>query len=86
MFLCLVNCLKEIVHLKITILLLMNHPHVVLNPLDLIFATQIKIFVMKSESYPTPHIDRNATDKFKAQKGSKDIIKIDRTKSILVAS
>ncbi len=41
---------------------------------------------MKSESFLTLHIDRNATDTFKAQKGSKDITKIDRTKSILVAS
>ncbi len=33
-----------------------------------IFGTQIKVFLMKSE--------RNATDMFKAQKGSKDIVKI----------
>ncbi len=40
-----------------------------------IFRTQIKIFLMKSERFLTLH-DSNTTEKFKAQKSSKDIVKI----------
>ncbi len=35
----------------------------------------MKIFLMKSESFLTS-IDNNTTTKFKAQRGSKDIVKI----------
>ncbi len=38
-----------------------------------IFRTQIKIFLMKSESFLT--LDTNTTTMFKAQKGSKNIVK-----------
>ncbi len=48
-----------------------------------IFGTQIKIFVMKSESFLTLHIDSNTTDTFKAQKDSKDIVKIVHVTSVV---
>ncbi len=59
-------------------------PHVVPNKLDLrssselIYSSQIKIFLMKSEIILTlhRHLDSNATDTSRAQKGSKDIVKI----------
>ncbi len=41
-----------------------------------IFGTQINIFLMKSESREWHCVDSNGTTVFKAQKGSKDIIKI----------
>jgi len=41
--------------------------------MSFIFGTQIKIFLMKSESFLIPH---RLIATFKAQKGSKDIIKI----------
>ncbi len=46
-----------IVHPKMKILSLITHPHVVPNPLRplFIFRTQIKIFLMKSESFLTLH-------------------------------
>ncbi len=43
-----------------------------------IFGTQIKIFLLKSES-----LQSNATTTFKAQKGSKDIIKIVHVTSVV---
>ncbi len=49
-------CFKGLVHLKIKILSVITHPNVVPNlwP-SFIFGTQIKIFLMKSESYQTLH-------------------------------
>ncbi len=44
--------------------------------------TQIKIFLMKSNSF-WPFIDSNTTDTFKAQKGSKDIIKTVHVTSVV---
>ncbi len=41
---------------------------------SIIFGTQIKIFMIKSESFLT--IDSKAIETFKAQKGSKNIVKI----------
>ncbi len=38
---------------------------------------------MKSESSLTLHIDSNAADMFKAQKGSKDIVKIVHVKIVV---
>ncbi len=59
------------------ILSLITHPHAVQNQRhSFIFGTQIKMFLMKSKSFLTLHIDSNATATFKAQKGSKDIVKI----------
>ncbi len=43
--------------------------------------TQIKIFLMKFESFLT--LDSNATDTFKAQKRSKDIVKIFHATSVV---
>ncbi len=37
---------------------------------------------MKSESFLNFHIDSNATDTFKAQKGNKDIVKIVHVTSV----
>ncbi len=66
------------------ILSLITDPHAVPNPLrpSLIFRTQVKIFLMKSESFLTS-IDSNATDTFKAQKGSEDILKIVHVTSVV---
>jgi len=45
------------VHRKMKILSLITHPHVVPNPVRLlfIFRTQMKIFLMKSESFLSLH-------------------------------
>ncbi len=48
-----------------------------------IFGTQIKSILMKSESFLTLHIDGNGTTTFKAQKRSKDIIKIVHVTSVV---
>ncbi len=55
------------------ILSLINYPHIIQNSRpSFIFRTQIEIFFMKSSQ---TSISRNTTDPFKAQKGSKDIVK-----------
>ncbi len=50
--------------------------------LSFIFRAQIKIFLMKSKSFL---IDSNATDTYKAQKGSKDIVKTVHVTSVVQA-
>ncbi len=64
---------KGIVQPKILIMLLITHPHVVSN--CKIFRTQFNIFLMKSESFLTLHRQQCNWHTFKAQKGSKDIVK-----------
>jgi len=48
--------LKGLVHPKLKILSVISHPHVVPNPVRLmfIFGTQNKIFLIKSEGWLTP--------------------------------
>ncbi len=63
------------------ILSLMNYPQIIQNSKTffLIFRTQIEIFFMKSSQ---ASISSNTTDSFKAQKGSKDIVKIVHVTSV----
>ncbi len=64
------------------ILSLIAHHHVVPTRKTFIFGTQIKIFLMKPESFLTC-IDSNATSTFKVQTGSKDIVKIIHVTSVV---
>ncbi len=68
--------LKVIVHSKMKILSLITHPHVVPNPLDLRSSSEHKLrsFWWNPRDI-WPCIDSKTTNMFKAQKGSKDIIK-----------
>ncbi len=58
---------------------LIAHFYVVPNMWDLpfIFGTQMKIFLMKSESFLSLHRQQGTFQTSKAQKGTKDIVKID---------
>ncbi len=69
--------LKGIVNPKMKILSLITHPHVVPNPLDFHSSSKHKLryFLWNPRAF-WPCIDSNATEMFKAQKGSKDIVKI----------
>ncbi len=52
--------LKGIVHPKMKILPLITHPHVVSNRETSVHRTQIKIFLMESESSQTLHIQQGS--------------------------
>ncbi len=68
---------KGIVHPKMKILSLITHPHVVPNSKDLSSSSEqtFRYFWWNLRAL-WPSIDGNTTTTFKAQKGSKDIIKI----------
>ncbi len=69
--------LKGIVNLKIKILSLITHPHVVPNPEELRSSSDKKLryFWWNPKAF-WACIDSNGTTMFKVQKGSKDIFKI----------
>ncbi len=66
------------------ILSLITHPHVIPNPQDLRSSSEHKLryFWWNPRAF-WPSIDSNATDTFKAQKGSKDIGKIVHVTSVV---
>ncbi len=69
--------IKGIVHTKIKILSLISHPHVIPKPVrtSFIFGTQIKILLMKFESFLTLHRQQR-NYQVQGPEGSKDIVKI----------
>ncbi len=68
-----INKCKGLVNPKMKILSSITHPHVVPNPQDLrSSSTQIKMFLMKSESYRHA-IDSNTTEMFPGLESSKCI-------------
>ncbi len=69
--------LKGTVHPKIKILSLITHPYVIPNPLDFRPSSEHKLryFWWNTRAF-WPCIDSNTIEMFKAQKGSKDIVKI----------
>ncbi len=75
---------KEIVHSKMKILSLITPPLCRFKPVrpSFIFGTQIKIFWWNPLAF-WPCIDSNTTTIFKAQKGSKDIIKTVHVTSVV---
>ncbi len=76
--------LKGIVHPKMKILSLITHPHVVPNLKDLCSSSEHKLRYFWWNPRVFWHcIDSNITDTFKAQKGSKDIVKIVHVTSVV---
>ncbi len=67
---------KGIVHPKMKILSLIIHPHVVPNPKDLCSSSEHKLYFWWNLRAFWPCIESNTTTMFKAQKRTKDIVKI----------
>ncbi len=80
---CHILAFKGIFHPKMKILSVITHPHVVPNLQDLHSSSEHKLryFWWNPRAF-WPCIDSNTTTTFKAQKGSKDIIKIIHVTSV----
>ncbi len=70
-------CIKGLVHPKKKILSLITHPHVISNTQDIRSSSEHRLrYVWLNPRAFWTSIDTNTTDSVKAQKDSKEIIKI----------